>query len=525
MKWKTLYLLGGVLLWGCQDDTFAPNTRLTPETATPRNLVYPTVGNAREFSAIFTGKPTLETGGLVPSFEIVAGYDAEGNSLAENYMSFVSIASPTIQGLGTNDDGEPIEGLSYLNAGRIRIADGNPFSHGDYAFDVKVTTLFNGNTYSTTFSKGAKITVLPTLPSALLYIPMAQNLVIGAGTSTTTAYLPSGNPDISYSLGSETEKLTIDPVTGSISLQAGYAPSEEVSLTPTIIVTSNISNEEVVFEGSSSLLTIVVSSSPVTLPLQESYFFVPTLASNNLIDGYRTFVEQLGSMTTAGVWARQTPAGDPVAAFRPTELKNNYMLVNNSTVNNATLGDNLPHDSWVIFIPQNLANYNYGFELTATFWLQNQYVRYLSANGKAPCELRIMVSTDYATSMSSPASATWSDVTATLACDVAIDVTTWTSVTTGLPYPGTNGLVSVNGSTDNDEAKALKNTTYQWQNPRWVRCVLDLEPWKNATSFTLAIHQISNYEGPLVPSASNDQPGRFTISDVYYKAKEKPANP
>lgn len=532
-----LYFLSGmVFLWGCTEETFTSGSFTTPEQATPNNLTYPSIANAREFGAITSGLPTVETGGLIPAFEITAGYDGDGNPLPAAYMDCVSILTPSLAQIGNYPDdvtpmevydqsgnlievvpGEPINVNNYKNAGRISIASGNPFAHGEYAFDIKVTTVLHGIAYSTTFPKAARFTVLPALPSALLFIPMAQNLVIGGETSTTTAYMPSGNPDVTYSLGSDTDKLTMQPQTGAISLKAGYAPAEQVTLTPTIIVTNNINDESVVFEGSASLLSIVVSATPVVLPLQEKYFFVPTLASNNLTDGYRTHVTQLGSMAAGNVWTRQAASG--IVSERPAALTGNYQLMNNTTA-----GANMPHDSWVIFTPQNLSNFSFGFELSATFWLQNQYVLYLKTTGKAPCELRIMVSTDYATTMSTPESATWTDVTDNLTCDV-INNSVWTAETTGLPYPGAN---NINAAIVDDQALSLKNAAFRWDNPRWARCVLDLEPWKNAESFTLALHHISNYEGSITYDATSpgyDRPGRFTVVDVYYKAKEKPANP
>lgn len=510
------------LLWlsGCVKDTFSSESTVTPAEATPRNLVYANVYNAREFSLITTNQPSVETGGLIPTFEVVAVYDANGNALGEDYMNLVSVANPVIKDISDpNKDPGPLDVVNYRDVGKITIKENDKYKNGQYSFDIKVSTELEGKSYSTTFSKGLKVYVGPMLPS-LLYVPMGQNLVVGSGTAkTTAAYLPTGNKAVRYELGSDSEKLKIDPQTGVITLQSGYAPTEQVTVTPTIKVISTITEEVVTFEGSANLLTIVISTTPVTMPLQTKYFFTPTFASDNLTSGYKKYVINLGSLAeNSKSWV--AGGASAVAAFdRPGTLTGNF-----SILNNVTTGTNLPHESWIVMLPQNLSNYSYGFEVKATFWVLNQYVNYLSVSGLSPSMLDIMVSTNYNTTMSSVTAATWVDVTSQVNSQIYNNNSTpFNSSFSGLPYPGNNALVSVNGSKDNDQGAPFKDVVKN-SDAKWTKCTLDLSPWKDATSFTIAFHHRSQYEGPLVYASPYDRPGRFQISDVYYMAKEVAGN-
>lgn len=469
-------------------------TKITPEEATPKNLVYLTVSNAREFSLIKTDIPMVETGGLAPSFEILGAMNAEEQTLNDTYMEYVSIESR----------GE--------TAGVITIAAGNPFSAGDYYFNIKVTSLLDGKQYSTTFAKGFELNVKPEMPSALSYSPSEQTLEVGRDMKTTGAQVTGGNPDISFSLGSDTDKLVIDPVTGAISIKEGYDPEGIILLTPKIIVTNNISSETMLFEN---CLTITISSAVIVTP-DAGYFFMPTFAENSLTGGYKTYTIQLGLMNAANVWIRRDASA--VAAYdRPSELTNNYSLLNNPTVG----GKGQPHESWLVMTPQNLAAYKNLFHLTATFWIFNDFVNYLSANGESPCELIIKVSTDYNTDMSTPTEAIWVDVTAKVLSQIySNDGSTFNEQFYGVPYPGPNGLIVINGSTDNDVAKNKKNPARN-ANKKWTKCMLDLGEWANSQSFTIAFQHVSNFTGEIVFANALDRMGQFSVSDVYYNAKEK----
>ncbi|NDV78780.1 hypothetical protein [Dysgonomonas sp. 511] len=518
-QWKIIFICFWALslLYGCTDDTFIDDQKLSSSDVTPRNLVYAEVVNARENGLIKSGLPTVETGGLIPTFEIVGGTNAEGQQLSDAYMSYVEIANPVMVEVGKDSEGNPIEVINYRHAGTITIAAGNPFDYGDYYFDIKVTVVHQGEEYSTLFPKAFKLKVQPLLPSALIYIPMAQNLVIGSGKKTTKAYMPSGNPNVTFSLGSDTDKLEIDANTGAIWLKQGYAPSEQVSLTPTIIVTNTLNGEEAVFHGSTDIITIVVSSTPVDLPLQEKYFFTPTFAAENWNDGYIKFVKEVGSQPSYKPWDRQAAAA-PAASERPAALKNNYSIMNNPTLSGSN-SIQKPHLSWVVMTPQKLSDYNYGFALSATMWIGNEYLTYLSASGLITTQVKIMVSTNFTRTMSDPDLATWVDVSDRVKAQISNGTTLGTEFT-GLPYPGTNVLVSVNGSTQNDQAKDLKDSSKN-NDKKWIKCVLDLEEWKNEDEFTLAFVHFSNFTGTVTFDGKYNRPGRYKISDVYYKATER----
>jgi len=518
-QWKFILICFWTLslLYGCTDETFVNDQELSPFDVTPRNLVYAEVTNARESGLIKSGLPTVETGGLIPTFEIVSGTDGEGQQLSDTYMQYVEIANPVMEEIGKDKDGNPIEVINYRHAGTITIAAGNPYVYGDYYFDIRVTVIHQEKQYSTLFPKAFKLKVQPQLPLALIYVPMAQNLVIGSRKKTTKAYLPSGNPLVTFSLGSDTDKLDIDPETGAIWLKDGYAPSEMVNLTPTIIIKSSLNGEETVFQGSSDIITIVVSSTPIDLPLQEKYFFTPTFAAENWNNGYIKFVKEVGSQPTYKPWDRQAAAA-PAASERPAALKNNYSIMNNPTLSGSNTVQK-PHLSWVVMTPQKLSDYNYGFDLSATMWIGNEYLTYLSASGLATTQIKIMVSTDFKRTMSDPDEAKWVDVSNRIKAQIS-DGTTLGNEFTGLPYPGTNVLVSVNGSTQNDQAKDLKDSSKN-NDKKWIKCVLDLEEWKNEEEFTLAFVHFSNFTGTVTFDGKYNRPGRYKISDVYYKATEK----
>ena len=116
----------------------------------PTGLRYVNVGNAREGGEIKTAPPTVETGGLTPTFEVVGVSRADGSFLDETYLQYVSVGTtklvdtPISPDEGYVDrDGNPLTFFTSENTasnGVITIAAGNNFSADDYYFDVKVTT-------------------------------------------------------------------------------------------------------------------------------------------------------------------------------------------------------------------------------------------------------------------------------------------------------------------------------------------------------------------------------------------------
>ncbi len=212
-----------VLLIGCQQDTFTTDP-LIEDIEAPSNLSYFEVLNARENAALKTGVPAINTGGLPPYYEIVSARKADGTILDASYMNDVSIENPIEEekNLRPEDyyvvDGDTIKtyiGINTSKSGRISIADENQFGIDDYYFTVKVTTFVNDVPKETVFEDVFHLGVGPGLVTNLLYSPIAQNIVVGSGGTTTQPYLITGNPDVTFALGTENqeENLNIDKET------------------------------------------------------------------------------------------------------------------------------------------------------------------------------------------------------------------------------------------------------------------------------------------------------------------------
>ncbi|MFC2110663.1 hypothetical protein ACFLSU_08860, partial [Bacteroidota bacterium] len=311
---KTTYLwifILGILLsfTSCDKETFMPNTSITDYSA-PKGLAYAEVTNVREYSAVKTGIPVLDTNGLIPSFEIISGRKSDGTILDDTYMIDVSITNPqpSITLVLKNGDRIKTEGdlnillnnegklefsqnneltinedvklilkedgviiLQILNPasklidydgqqvyvtysydtknnGVINISDDNKFGIGNYYFTIRATTLIDNIEYSTTFEDVFHLGVGPQLVTSLLYSPLAQNLIVNTDAKTSKPYLITGNPAVTFALTSDDDKLDIDSETGIISLKNAYTTTENDTIYPSVEVTSTISGESSVFK-------------------------------------------------------------------------------------------------------------------------------------------------------------------------------------------------------------------------------------------------------------------------------------
>src|SRR5690606_6802647 len=225
--------------------------------------------------------PTVQTGGLTPKFELISITKEDGTLLDESYLQYVTIGKsslvdiPVDPDLGLVDEnGNPLESVSGVNTaanGVIYIAAGNNFSVGDYYFNIKVTTTYEGKEYSTVFDKAFHLHIAPLLPTNLIYSPKNQNLVYGDPNDKTSApIMPNANPEVYFELANYTNKLTIDRQTGVISLAPNYVYTERETLNPTIKVVSNISGEVVSFENK---LTTIITDQPEEMPVETIYTF------------------------------------------------------------------------------------------------------------------------------------------------------------------------------------------------------------------------------------------------------------
>ncbi len=506
---KNLKLLSSIFalffLLGCNEDTFLENP-INADIDAPRNLIYQDLKNVREFSFVKSNVPTIESGGLIPTFEIVSARKEDGTMLDATYMDHVSIQNPAEITIDLDSEnyyvvnGDTIKtqkSIDSRNNGLITIADENNFGIGDYYFSIKATTNNGESALSSTFEDAFHISVGPELVTNLLYSPLAQNLVVGAGATTTQPFLITGNPDVVFALGSDDDKLNIDSQTGVISLEPSYTTVENDTIYPMVEVTSNISGEKTQFQGESFLL-LVASNTPVDLPKQTKYFFYPTLQANNKIYGYSVDVIDPGSVTASNIWRQTGPS--PLANLEdglPT-IDGKKAIFTNGVVG----GVSTPHESDVIINTQDLSQFSLGFNLSAVFYTQNRFVEYLT-DGRTPSDLEIYISTDYT---GDNLSATWTQVNDQVACQIN-SVTSTPFI--GTPYPGDQNKADPDGRKD-----PTRNA-----DGRWVRCELDLNPYKQEKNFTLKFKYASYFTGSI--SGATGRMGRYLISDVHFKATEQ----
>lgn len=494
----------------CDDDrdTFQDNLD-TVAPARPTNLVYSNISNAREFSLIQTPPPAVNTDGLMPSFEIVSITDESGTVLDDTFLSSVEISNPeavTIE-LEEEDffmrDGQLVTSITTFdasNAGAITIADGNNFSVGQYTFDIGVSVSNDEGAASTTFEDALVIGVGPELVGTLLYSPISQNLVVGAGSTTTEPFIISGNPDVTFSLLSDDDKLDINPSNGVITLDAGYSTMENDTILPTVAVTSNITGESTEFQGE-GFLFLVASTEPVDLPLRTNFFFYPTLEANNASFGYTTNVIEPGRVLPERIWEQNNPS--PLAAMEEglPEIPGKRRLQTNAVVG----GISEPHISDVIINSQDLSGFNVGFDVSFVYYYQNRFVEYLE-DGRAPSDLEVFISTDFTGSV---ADATWTQVNDQISCQIN-DLTMTPFI--GTPYPGDQT------GPDPDNRK----NPDQNADGRWVRGELDLNSFSAEQNFTVRFRFNSFFTGQLTNDVDGvGRAGRYFISDVHFKATEQ----
>ena len=483
-----------LLLIACQEDTFMGDSEMVH--LPPSDLKYMDMEGAREGQRIITFAPAVETGGLIPHFEIVQVKDGSGNVMGEEFMEYVSIADPESETLVSEETGEKIEVVNYKNAGAITVyGDSIDLDLGGYTFDVKVkTTLGESQVLETIFEDGFKLSVGPGLESNLNYIPKTQNLLLDGSKQTSKPGLGSKtNPDVRFELASHTDIFIINSETGAIKLKDGVVVEEGTYL-PQVNVISNISEEVKTFHGD-SFLTIIVSEEPVVIPLKTYKFFYPTLQADNTMYGYRKYVVDAGAVADNKIWT-QSGACALAAKDRPESVTGAKSLFTNIVIG----GESLPHESWVVINSQNFEAYSFGYDLSAVFWMKNQYVEYM-ADGRTPTDLEVYVSTDFASSVKD---ATWEKVNAA----VKSEINNSGNIIAGTPYPGDQ---------KGDNPDGLKNTAAN-ADAKWVKCMLDLAPYKEATNFTIAFRFTSYFDEPI--SGATGRGGRYYISDVHVQAIE-----
>lgn len=519
-----LLLLCGILIWvttACRDALKDFN-----KIGNPSDLRYVAITDAREGESVSTAAPTVETGGLVPEFEIVSVRKGDGSLLGDAQLNYFSVGTASTVNIPivdppedvVDENGNPVTKVEVYNLGSngvISVAHGNDLLPDDYYFTIRVTTTAGETQYSTVFEDAFHLRVNPLLPSLIVYAPKNQNLVYGDSDGKTKApIVPNGNPAIHFALGDHTDKLNIDAETGEISLASGYVYTERESLKPIIHVVSDISGEIAVFKD---VVTVVITDTPETMPIETIYFFYPTLNTNSASplggDGYT--VQTLDKGNSTRIWGASTANSSYNATlfekpdFRPETNTAQTILETitagqGGSINGITKG---PFNTWMVTTTQDLTPFQYGYDLSFSFYYLLTFWQAMS-DGTIPIDFEVYISTDYTGGDLQDAqgnwlNGTWTKVNAALRSSQSTSLTgvTWGGETVGMPVTG------------------------QVTNTHWLQCTYDISPEQISSHFTVAFRLTSLFEGNLsnngaTAGTEQGRGGRHYLTDFHYKAEE-----
>lgn len=504
-------LTSSVILLGCVEDAFEDGgISNTPQA--PSGLQYSSVVQAREFGVLISAPPTYNSFGAIPTFEIVAVHDEDGNPLddaiIDDFFSIRNAVPDTVtvdpENAFVNADGDTIRTFPAINAsdiGRIRIEGGNPLAEGRYFFDIQMTTVFGDQSFSATFERVFELYLGPQLASGLVYIPGGQNLLISGGaTSTTEPIVIGANPDYRFELGDNTDKFTIDATNGVITLNSGYTPTDEPEIvSPTIHIVSNISGEIVSFNP----ITIYISNDPFDVPKLVVSVFYPSFEFENTEFGYRIHTVEQGDPR---ILFNRSNADAKVGSDRPAENVNQKRLVIN-LVRPAASGQ-VEHESWAIMNAQDLGAYEFGFDVEAEFFTKNRFIEY-KTDGTSPSFFDTFVSTDYRGDFST---ATWTEVTDQLVSIIELaGAFPAENQFDGFPYPGDQqGLDPGNVK---DPSKNSDNL--------YTRSIFNMRDYVGMSNVTVAFRVKTNFEGTLDHTNGEGRSGQWWLSDFNITAYEQ----
>jgi hypothetical protein len=472
------------------------------------------VVEAREFGILVSAPPTYNSYGAVPTFEIMAVYDEAGTAIdAATIDAFFSIQNPVYDTIIVDDEdayvneqGDTIRSYAVANTGdigRIRIESGNPLAEENYFFDIKMTTRFDDDAFSTTFERVFELYMGPELVSGLVYVPGGQNLLTTGSSTTTEPIVIGGNPDYQFAMGDNTDKFTIDATTGAISLVSGYVPTGEPEVvSPTINVVSNISGDVVSFNP----VEIYISENPVEIPKLVVNVAYPTFEFENINYGFRIHTVTEGDPSI--FWVRNN-ADAKVGSDRPAENVNQKRLVVNLV--KPSPSSQVAHESWAIMNSQDLSAFQFGYDVEAEFYTKNRFVEY-KTDGTSPSYFTTYVSTDYFGDFDA---ATWTEVTDQLVSSLesAGEFPTDNQFA-GFPYPGDQNLKGLpNPGDQKDSSKNGDN--------KYTRSKLDLTDYIGMSNVTVAFRVHTDFEEPLVWSGGFGRSGQWWLSDFNITAYEQ----
>lgn len=494
-----IFFITALLFFSCEKEPSQGD--VSEDNLKPKSMSYPELINVREFSEIKSSIPFVSANNEIVYFEILSVRNDEG-LLDETYLQHVAIINPVEDTVASEDYGD-INFVDSGGAGTVTIEEGNSFSYGDYYFTVEATVKKNGKEYSNVFEDVLHLKIGPELVSAITYCPVTYNLVEGEGSETDEATIPSGNPDVRFELASDTDKLEINPETGSISLKASYNVTDTLKIEPSVNVISNISEEVVTMEP--GLIRIFASEEPEEVKTPTDYLFYPTLEETSTRFGYtRIVVEPGGLKVTTNkknkVWKQIQPT-NLADSVRNDAGINGVKALSTLNVDWGPKGSNR-HVSWVVMNPQNLTKYSGCYKAEATFWIRNNNIEYLN-DGRTPSALEIFITDDFTGDLET---ANFTQINDILQCQINNEG----EVFTGTPYPGNQ---------EGPDPDGLKDPSRN-ADGEWVKCTLDLTPYLDQEDFVLAFKYASYFQGKII-AGEDGFAGAHQISDVHYKANEQ----
>lgn len=482
----------------CEDKSFESGSKNLSSDL--NNLSYAELIGAREFGEIVSASPFINSNGQVVYYELIK-ITKDDVELGEEFTQYVSITNPFDETVVLND-GSSVTIKNASNAGQISIVENNVFENGDYYFSVRAW-IDQDNIFE--FDDVWHLKIGPELVSAVKYCPVSYNFVIGQENLTSVAELGKGNSDVSYELGSDQDKLSIDSSTGMITLNNSYSITETVDISPIINVVSNISGEVVAFEN---ILNIRLSQTPEPIETSVNYFFYPSLkpkSKGNLAAGGDGYSRQniLGFESQAWfysqrLWWERPRADSPDAVSARLEAG----ITENNALTHPYWTLNEPVESWLIIDPVNLTQYEGCYDVKLVLWTKMNLTSdqiYLD-DGRTPINLEFYISDAYTDDVTTT---NWTFVNSSMESEINNNGI----IFSGRPYPGDQS------GPDPDNVKDdTKNA-----NNLWVRSELDLSEYVTSTSFTFAIRNITYFETtPATPIK-----GVVHVSDIHYKATEK----
>lgn len=513
-----------LLLAGCEKDAFGKDMEVP---VLPTNLSYSDIIGAREFGRIESSPPSINSNGHPVSYEIVSIKKGD-EVLDASYIAATSIVNPTIEETEVDDTTNPgnswtVNTSNLQNAGKVIIEEGNPFANGEYLFTIKATVTINYAYESVVFEDVLRLVIGPDLLDGIAYCPFNMNFVSGENTASNPADLFGGNIDVRFELGTESDKLSIDPVTGVLSANSSYTITGTEVLRPVINVISNVSEEVVSFENQ---FTATLSTAALVLDRETNYFYFPSLAptsrqsvflggpnydhqvidyhtlpTNNWFNRIAHWRAQRGQN-----WVPDVETADAVAVRADANVSNKRTLEHPFWTINA------PTESWLTINEVDLTLYEGCFDSKVVFWYKLNLANAgtnagYELDGTTPIGLEAHITTNYTGDVTTT---DWTQVNDILECEIDNNGT----IFTGTPYPGDQTGLNPGGVKD-----PTKNA-----NNLWVRAELDLTDYKTETNFVIAFRLKSYYEVQPYSLDVNGNPavnGGLLISNVHYVATEK----